>query len=141
MEFSALIPQYLKFEVLFCHINDFSSYLFKFLSVHNTYVQPWLWGYVFFAKYLCFLHDFHFFSRNFSIIFSQNLRIIFFANFCIFLRNRLKWNFAIKAKIFEFFARERNVKRSEMVAKNAKFSRNDFSFLLETLVRTFSKWV
>ena len=25
------------------------------LSVHNTYVQPWLWGYVFFATFLSFL--------------------------------------------------------------------------------------
>ena len=30
------------------------------LSVHNTYVQPWLWGYVFFAiTFVFFSHNFH----------------------------------------------------------------------------------
>ena len=126
------------FEVLLCHINnfssftlinvwwrefDFSSYLLKFLSVRQQYIlQPWLWSYVFFAN---FFAQFPFFSQNFRFIFLQKFslyfRIIFFAFvreiFAFsFSRNRLKWN-----------CRKKNF---------AKFSRNDFSFSLETLIKT-----
>ena len=45
--------------------------------------------------------------------------------------------FTFFAKQIEAKFREKEMrKRSEMVAKNAKFSRNDFSFSLETLVET-----
>ena len=83
------------FKVLSCHKSNFSSitllnvwwrefdstsYLFKFLSVR---------------------------TRNFRIIFSRNVRIIYIAKYS-----------------YNFFAKQ----------IKAKFSRNDFSFSLETLV-------
>ena len=130
------------------------------LSVHSTYVQQRLWVYVFFAQIFVFFRiififlakfSFYFFpkfspylreifalffakiSHYFIRIFSRNFRIFYFAK-------QIEAKFREEAKIFAFFAIERNAKtkrngrKKKMFAKNAKFSRNDFSFLLETLL-------
>ena len=55
------------------------------LSIHNTYVQPWLWGYVFFGKIVVFLRNFRFiFSRNFRVFFREICAILCSRNFTFF---------------------------------------------------------
>ena len=111
------------FEVLLCHINNFSSFtlinlisLAIFLSfcltVHNTYVQPRLWGYVFFAQmFVFFSHNFHFFLAKFS-------HDIFRENF----------EFSISRKFSHFSRANEMRKRSKMVAKNENFRETIFPF-------------
>ena len=92
---------------------DFSSYLLSFgLSVHNTYTfnVPWLWGYEFFAKYFVFFRIILIFIAKFSFYFFAKFSHYFFAKFSHY-----------------FFA------------KHAKFSRNNFSFSLETLGPTLNE--
>ena len=136
------------FEVLLCHINnfssftlinvwwrefDFSGYLLKFLSVRPQYIGSTM------TMRLCIFRKIFVFyriiSQNFRFLFSRNFCFIYFEmfshNFSHFLRNRLKRNFA---KIFAFFASERNAKtRRNGREKKVKFSRND---LLETIDKT-----
>ena len=91
------------------------------LSVHNTYVQPRLWGYVFFAKTFVLFRIILFFSRNF--------RIFYFAKISYFFAKQIEAKFREKNQ--NFLRANEMRKRSEMVAK---FSLNDFSFSLETQV-------
>ena len=71
-------------------------------------------------------------------IFSQNFRVFpiisvfqnFLVIFCIFYFAKIKAKFHEKKKTFAFFASKKN-------AKNAKFSRNDFSFSLQSMVQSF----
>ena len=113
---------------------SFGFFLSFCLSVHNTYVQPWLWGYVFFAKIFVFFRIIFIFFAKFSLHF-----------FAKQIEAKFTQNFAKKAKIFAFFVSERNAKtkrngrKKKNFAKNAKFSQNDFSFLLEILRRTHRK--
>ena len=106
------------------------------LSVHNTYVQPWLWGYVFFANiFVFFSHNFHFFREIFFFFFA----LFFLEIFALFFREIFAFSISRKFSLFSW-ANEMQ-KRSEMVARKKfreKFEifEKDFSFLLETLRET-----
>ena len=108
------------------------------LFVHNTFVQPWLWGYVFFSKFLCFLHNFHFFREIFvlffteifglffALFFARNLSIIFFREISAFSISRKFRTDGIKIsrkkrKFSHFLRANEMLKQSEMVGKHAKF--------------------
>ena len=135
VEFSALIPEYLKFYYVILIISlpllfDEENLLFQAnflslcLSVHNTCSTMTMRLcifhkiFVFFRMILIFFakFSFYFFSK-FLHYFLWNFRIIFhfFAfsiswKFRIFSRNRLKRNFANKAKNLAFFVSELNAK-------------------------------
>ena len=61
---------------------------------------------IFFAKFSLFFR-FIFFAKFLHYFFAKFAHFLFCENF-VFLRNRLKRNFALKAKIFVFFASVRN---------------------------------
>ena len=63
---------------------------------------------IFFAKFSLFFR-FIFFAKFLHYFFAKFAHFLFCENF-VFLRNRLKRNFALKAKIFVFFASVRNAK-------------------------------
>ena len=148
------------FEILLCQNNnlssftvinvwwrefDFSSYLFKFLSVRPQYTRSTK------IMRLCFFCIILFFFREmfvlfFGEIFALFFRIIFFAKFSHyffshFFAKQIEAKFCERSENFRIF-RERT--KCENEAKwtrnfffaNAKFLRNDFSFSLETLVLT-----
>ena len=55
-------------------------------SVHNTYVQPWLWGYVFFAKFPLFREIFVLFFREIFALFFREIFALFFRETFAFFR-------------------------------------------------------
>ena len=100
------------------------------LSVHNTYVQPWLWGYVFFAKIVVFFRIIFNFFAKFSRFFSRIFRIIFFSrNFRIIFFREI-FAFFYFAKISHFLFRENfRIFRERTKCENeAKFSRKMRNF-------------
>ena len=107
------------------------------LFVHNTFVQPWLWGYVFFSKFLCFLHNFHFFREIFVLFFREIFAIFFSRNFWIFYFAKIShFLFSGNFRVFRaqngrkiFFFSKKNVSR-----KMRNFRESIFFFSLETLV-------
>ena len=104
------------------------------LSIHNTYF--FLRNFrIIFREMFSFLREIFAFSisRSFLIIFSRSFRIFYFSKVCIFSRNRQQQNSKKKAKIFAFFASERNAKMQRYDGE-IFFRKNDFSFLLETLL-------
>ena len=96
---------------------DFSSYLFKFLSVRPQYIRSTMnMRLSIFRKNFVFFRIISIFFAKFSLYFFAKFSHYFFAKFSdyfvrkifayffrIFSRNRLKRNFAKKAKIFAFF--------------------------------------
>jgi len=83
------------------------------------------------------IYEAKFLEKNSQKYFRENFPFRdFFRNFRIFSRNRWKHNFANKVA---FFASKRKAKNAKIFAKhfffakNAKFSRNDYSFSLQTL--------
>ena len=122
------------FEVLLCHINnfssftllnvlwrefDFSNYLFKFLSIHKsspmTLSRP-IKNSTFLAKISCFWHHFRLLSRNFYLFFFAKFFDYFFAKFSHIFR-----------EILAFFSEvSRKFLGKTFFRKNAKFSRYDF---------------
>ena len=101
---------------MFDEENLISLAIFLSFCLCPQYVQPWLWGYVFFANFLCF------FAKQIEAKFREKSE-----NFCIFsertkCKNKAKWS---QKKIF---------------AKNVKFLRNQFSFSLETLDIYSGRW-
>ena len=108
------------FEVLLFHINNFFSFTFRNVWWREFDFSIYLFKFLYVRPQfirstmtirLCIFRKILCFSISFreifALFFSRNFRIIF-------SQNRLKQNFA----------------------KNAKFSRNGFSFSLETLVRS-----
>ena len=113
------------FEVVLCHINnfssltlinvwwkelDFSSYLFKFLSVRQQYICST----IFFAKF-----SFLFFSQNFRFIFSQNFLIIFFALFA----KQIEVKFREKSENFRIFLERTKCNCEAKWSRKKKFLR------------------
>ena len=73
-------------------------------------------------------HSFRFLSQNVWIfLFCENFAYFRDANWSEISRK--------KSENFAFFTSERNVKNAKFSARNATFSRNDFHFSMETLVR------
>ena len=76
-----------------------------------------------------------FLSHSFRFL-SQNVRIFLFCeNFAYFRDANWSEISRKKSENFAFFTSERNVKNAKFSARNATFSRNDFHFSMETLVR------
>ena len=97
---------------------EFSALIAQYLKIcHKNNFSSITWINVWWREFDSTSYLFKFLSvrtRNFRIIFSRNVRIIYIA----------KYSYNFFAKILHFF--EKQIK--------AKFSRNDFSFSLETLV-------
>ena len=62
------------FEVLLCHINNFSS--FTYFTYFNTYVKPWLWASQLQER---IMRNFRIFLSRYFRIFPRNIRILYFA--------------------------------------------------------------
>ena len=109
-------------------MNLISLAIFLSLSVHNTYVQLWLWGCLFFAKFLRFSHNFHFFAKFSHFLFRKKFRIIFSQNFRIIVFAKLFFSYFF-AKYSHFLFRE----NFRIFREWTKCEKKDFTFSLETL--------
>ena len=115
-----------KFSFLSFIISIFSENYRLFFTKVSHYFFAKFSHYFFRVIFAYFFREiFALFFREYFAFFREIFPFSISRKFRIFSRNRLKRNFTKKVKIFAFFVSED--------IHEAKFSRNDFSFSLETL--------